>query len=195
MQTFEALARRNPALVRQALAHLPQRTVVEGSLIAPGLYQGQAPPCGPLLRQAGIDTLVLCAEEWQPPGVVDPVCAAILGYRPDQHPYPGVTLVYAPADDDFDQPPSPAILGLASKAAGHAARRILQGGKVLVSCWAGKNRSGLVTCMALHGLTGLGGRDIIAHMRRARPQALTNPQFRAAIEKIQPVRLARGVAP
>ena len=193
MQTLEALARQNPALVRQALAHLPRRTSVEGSLIAPGLYQGQAPPCGALLRQAGIDTIILCAEEWQPPKAVDPVCAAVLGYRPDQHPYPGVTLIYAPADDDFDQPPSAAVLGLASRAAGHAARRILQGGKVMSSCWAGKNRSGLVTAMILHGLTGLGGGDILAHMRKARPQALTNPQFRAAIEKIQPIRRARAV--
>lgn len=193
MQSFEAFARANPALARAALAQLPRRTSVEGSFICRGLWQGQAPPCGPMLRSTGIDTLILCAEEWQPPGVVDPACATILGYQPGQHPYPGVQLVYAPADDDFDKPPSAPVLALAAQAAAIAARRILQGGRVMSSCWMGKNRSGLVTAMTLHGLTGLGGQDILAHMRQARPQALTNPQFRAAIERIQPLRRARAV--
>ena len=192
MNDFEAFARANPALARQALAQLPRRTQVEGSLIAPGLYQGQAPPCGPTLRQAGIDTLVLCAEEWQPPYNIDPVCAAVLGYHPALPAYPGVQLVYAPADDDFDKPPSPAVLELAGKAAAAAAFRILQGGKVMVSCWAGKNRSGLVTCLTLQGLTGIGGPGILQHMAKARPQALTNPQFRAAIQKIRPVNMVRA---
>lgn len=189
-RTYEDYQRATQVLRQAVFDRLPRRTSVEGSFICRGLYQGQAPPCGPMLRAAGIDTIILCAEEWQPPGAVDPICATVLGYQPGQHPYPGVQLIYAPADDDFDKPPSPGVLSVAASAAAQAARRILQGGKVMSSCWMGKNRSGLVTAMTLHGLTGLGGRDILAHMRQTRPQALTNPQFRAAIEKIQPVRRA-----
>jgi hypothetical protein len=186
-RTYEDYQRATAALQQAVFDQLPRRTRVEGSRIYQGLFQGQAPPCGPLLSQMGFDTIVLCAEEWQPPGRVDPVCAAILGYNPSLPAYPGVEVVYAPADDDFDQPPSAPVLGLASKAASVAAQRVLQGGRVLVTCWMGKNRSGLVTALALHGLTGLGGAQILQHIRKARPQALTNPQFRDAISRIRSV--------
>jgi len=139
-----------------------------------------------LLRQAGFDTIVLCAEEWQPPEVVDPMCASALNYQPGRHPYPGVTLVLAPAKDDFLIPPSRGTLALALKAASYVAQRVAQGGKVLVSCWAGKNRSGLVTTLALHKLTGRSGIQCMAMIRIARPEALTNPQFCLTLSKISP---------
>ncbi len=185
-----------PELLHQALNRIPKRTGIEGSLITRGLYQGMAPPTGPMLRQAGIDTIVLCAAEWQPPEVVDPVCSAVLGYQPGVHPYPGVSMVYAPADDDFVQPPSRESLLLALQAATLVAQRIREGGTVLVSCWAGKNRSGLVTGLALHRLTGLPGSSCVGLIKRARPQALTNPQFIAALGRIRGVPMQQpGVRP
>ncbi len=159
-------------------------------MISRGLFQGQAPPCGPQLRQAGIDTIILCAEEWQPPHNVDPISGAILGYRPGMHPYPGVAIFHAPADDDFNAPPSPQAIAIAARAANFAAGRILRGGNVFVSCWMGKNRSGLVTGLTLHGLTGLAGATCAALIKRARPEALTNPQFVEALSKIQGKRVA-----
>lgn len=182
---LRAFYQQDPALIQRALAALPKRTAVEGTLITKGLYQGMAPPCGPALRASGIDTIILCAEEWQPPRNVDPACAVVLGYRPGLPAYPGVNVVYAPADDDFDNPPSASVIQLASKAASIAAVRAAQGGKVLVTCWMGRNRSGLVTALALHALTGMSGSQIIQHIKRVRPVALSNPQFRAALSKIQ----------
>jgi hypothetical protein len=174
-----------PMVLRAILRQNPKRTQIEGSLIVPGLIQGRAPPCGSLLRQSGIDTIVLCAEEWQPPYQTDPICSYVLGYQPGTHPYPGVELIRAPADDDFERPPSTTALNLASRTAGLVAQRILRGHKVFVSCWMGKNRSGLVTCLTLHGLTGLGGADVLRHLWAKRPEAMTNPQFQAAVAQIR----------
>jgi hypothetical protein len=144
-----------------------------------------APPAGPLLREAGFDAIVLCAEEWQPPLFADPLCSAILGYKEGTNPYPGVALVHAPNDDSFTQPPTKLTLELALKAASYAAYRVAQGGKVLVSCWAGVNRSGLVTALTLHRLTGLSGAACIAHIQKARPIALRNPRFLEALSRIK----------
>jgi hypothetical protein len=188
MTSLDALQALPPDLLKHALASLKRRVGIEGSKIARGLYQGQAPPAGPELRAAGFDTLILCAAEWQPPHDADLVCSTILGYTPGTDPYPGVTLFHAPADDDFDNPPSAKVVKVAAEAASFAARQILRGGNVLVSCWAGVNRSGLVTGLTLHGLTGLSGAQCIARIRGARPKALTNPQFVAALAKIQGAR-------
>jgi protein-tyrosine phosphatase len=53
-----------------------------------------------------------------------------------------------------------------------------------VTCWAGRNRSGLVTAIALHKLTGFSGVQCVRIIRKARPLALTNLQFRAAIKAL-----------
>lgn len=193
MLTLEELYRRNPMLALAALSRIPRRVGVEGSLIMRGLYQGQAPPAGPFLRALGIDTIILCAEEWQPPHQVDPLCAAVLGYKAGSDPYPGVEKYYAPAADDFNNQPPAHVVDRASKAAVFTAHRVLQGRTVFVSCWAGKNRSGFVTTLAMHGLTGLPGALCVALLRRARPQALTNPQFVSALAKIQQTQAAPPV--
>ncbi len=180
----------SPALLQQALARIPRRTGLDATNIYRGLYQGMAPPAGPLLSSSGFDTIVLCAAEWQPPRFVDPVCGAVLGYQPNQHPYPGTVLVYAPADDDFDNPPSRAVLALALRASNFVAQRVAQGSNVLVTCWAGRNRSGLVTGLALHRLTGLMGAACVAHIQRVRPMALRNPQFVAVLNRLRGAPLA-----
>ena len=160
------------------------RVGLDTSPIFRGLYQGEAPPAGSLLRKAGFDTIILCAAEWQPPVSADEVCCDILGYIPETDPYPGVSLFHAPNDDDFKRTPSREVLAGALRAANHTAASVLQGAKVLVSCWAGINRSGLVTGLTLHKLTGLSGSDCIKVIRKGRPQALSNPQFVKILNKI-----------
>jgi hypothetical protein len=174
-----------PAQLQHALDRIPRRMGLDATPIYRGLHQGMAPPAGPLLSSSGFDTIVLCAEEWQPPRFVDPVCGAVLGYLPNTHPYPGTTLVYAPADDDFYNPPSRERLSLALRASAYVAQRVAQGSNVLVTCWAGKNRSGLVTGLALHRLTGLPGHMCVAHIKKVRPIALMNPQFVAVLNRLQ----------
>jgi hypothetical protein len=171
-----------------------QPPALDISLVYPRLYQGAAPHVGPWLAKAGISTIVLCAYEWQPPRFVDPTCAARKGYDPRFLAYPGVEVVHAPADDNFSVAPSREVLVQAVRTANEVAARVKAGQNVLVSCWMGKNRSGLVTSLAIHKLTGWPGKMCLSAIKRARPQALTNPQFVAAVSKIQGRTVPQNVA-
>jgi hypothetical protein len=142
---------------------------VEANQIYPGLWQGSAPPQGSILRDAGFSLLVLCAQEHQPPGRL----------------FEGVTVLNAPNDDHSYLPPSREQLQIALDAANQVAKAVQQQNKVLVTCWMGINRSGLVTALALHKLLGISGLEACALIRKARPSALSNPQFISCLTRIQ----------
>jgi protein-tyrosine phosphatase len=128
--------------------------------IIDGLYQGGAPPTGDALQKAGVDVLVLCAASIQ-----------------DVDSYKNILVIPAPGDDD----PRPSRLKLfidtwrdaAHQVAGH----VKAGRKVLVTCRAGQNRSGLVVGLALRELTGWDGAKIVDLIVRSRPHALNNQSF------------------
>ncbi len=66
------------------------------------------------------------------------------------------------------------------------------GENVLSSCWAGWNRSGLMTAMTLMKLTGMPADVAIARVRAARgPSALGNPIFVQIVKAADRRRLAR----
>lgn len=66
---------------------------------------------------------------------------------------------------------------LSRGAARLVAKHQKKGQTVLVTCYAGQNRSGLVAALALMTL-GMGARPAIERIRAARgPQALSNPSF------------------
>lgn len=94
-------------------------------------------------------------------------------------------VVRAPLDDGL---PSQAEVAVALKAARavNAARR--QGENVLVSCYMGVNRSGLVTALALM-LNGASARSAIARIRAARKAPITplsNPHFVTLLKRLEP---------
>ena len=129
--------------------------------IARGLWQGPFPPPDAVdLRSSGFDVLVLCAKEAQPPASA----------------YPGVDVVHAPFDDR-GQPPTLHELTTAACAARVAASERSAGRSVLVTCWMGQNRSGLVSALALRFLTGLSGEDCRRIVQARVPGALANPYF------------------
>ena len=140
---------------------------VEANRIAPRLHQGSAPPYGHVLYDAGFDLLVLCAEEHQPDALL----------------FPGVEVVHCPMDD-ADRPPNNEELDYASTAAARAADVVRAGGRALITCWAGKNRSGFVMVLTLHNLTGRSGQSCIRRVRVGRPIALENAHFVAMLEQI-----------
>lgn len=120
--------------------------------------------------------LVLCAEEFQPSR---------------HHFSPTTAIAYAPNDDSEL---TRAQFKIARQAAHEVARRVRLGHDALVTCIAGRNRSGLVTAMAIHILSGCGGREAARIVRTRRTTvdvpALTNENFVRTLERI-PSRLAR----
>jgi len=142
--------------------------------IAPNLWQGGAPPYGTAVAEGGFDVLVLCAREIQPPSVY----------------FPDVQVIHAPNDDH------PAFghltknkLQTAISAARRVASAVQEGKKVLVTCAAGLNRSGLVTSIALHMLYGWPGSQCIQTVRANRGSVngmipLSNDEFARALDNL-----------
>jgi protein-tyrosine phosphatase len=132
--------------------------------VAPGLWQGDAPPPG--ANYGDFDLVVLTAHEYQPKaGEMN------------------IDVFHAPLDDDPWRPPSAREQAIAYGAAREVARRLRKGQRVLVTCAMGLNRSGLVSALALR-MQGAPGERAIAAVRKARgPDALNNPQFRQMIRE------------
>lgn len=141
----------------------------EASEIRNDLWQGSAPPFGDHVRAAGFHTLVLCAQEFQPEGWK----------------YTGVEVIHAP-NDDADRRPDEQELRTAVEAASAVAKRLRSGRKVLVTCMQGRNRSGLVSAIALHKLLGVSGHVAARIVRANRRNALTNVNFVNLLRKLPP---------
>jgi protein-tyrosine phosphatase len=136
--------------------------------IYPGLWQGSAPKPKDELHKLGYQLLVLCAAEYQPPATL----------------FPGLEVVHAPNDDDPHRAPTRDELRIAMNAAQQVVQALQEEKKVLVTCWAGRNRSGLVSAIALHKLLGISGNRATTIVQMCRPKALTNPQFQACLARI-----------
>lgn len=149
----------------------------------PGLWQGSWPPPGAWLGQRGFSTLVLCAMEYQPPHSVHPHFAMVPGVT-SANPWPGVEVVYAPQDDDFENPPPREVLRLAIKAGRIVAARLADKRKVLVTCNQGKNRSGIVSALGLHFHLGISGEAATRIVQTKRTGGLRNPQFIECLSKL-----------
>ena len=125
-----------------------------------GLWQGARPPHGTFLAERGFQTLVLAAKEIQ-----------------DAHNYQDIVVIKAPGDDDDRPHRLQAFLPVWHKAADVVAKRVADGQKVLVTCAQGLNRSGFITCVALHKLTGWDGGTCVDHIQHRREDALFNSTF------------------
>lgn len=139
--------------------------------IIPNLWQGAHPPEQEELRELGFEVCVFCAAEWQRPS----------------HLFPGVECVYAPNQDSYIRKPTRGELNIAVKAAQKVAEDVTKGKRVLVTCWAGRNRSGLVVGLSLHFLLGLDGNECIRLVQTRRLSdglALENPGFRHVLRRL-----------
>ena len=79
------------------------------------------------------------------------------------------------------------------QAAEIVARRVRSGERVLVTCAMGRNRSGLVSALALHFLTGISGAEAARLVKARRHNALTNRYFMAALFKVPAARRMRHI--
>lgn len=137
-----------------------KQIVLDINKIAENLYQGAIPPKGEVLSKKGFDVVVLCAEENQ-----------------DVEGYPEVQVICSPGDDTDDLDRFARDLVHWKISAARVANAIRKGKKVLVTCMAGLNRSGMVTALALHDLTGWSGEMIVKHIKSRRRWALCNDTF------------------
>ena len=149
------------SLIRQA-SEDPSRDGHSGSL-----WQGGADD---VASGEHFDVIVLCAEEFQP-------ASHIIAK-------PGTQVVHAP-NDDSGHPLSREQATVAIAASRVAARAFREGKKVLISCMQGRNRSGLVTALALHRLYGMAGDRCAQYVKQKRENALTNPYFTDFLAKIK----------
>lgn len=141
--------------------------VMGANRIMRNLWQGSKPPTGRDLSDDGYKALVLAAEEFQPPG----------------HRFPGVRVRHAPLDDHLE-PLTTTEWETIISAANFVVHNVEHGRKTLVTCYAGINRSGIITAMAVCLLTGVTGKQAVAHVRDKRPNALSNKSFAYHIESV-----------
>lgn len=128
--------------------------------IIPGLWMGGKPPVGPGLSKY-IDVLVLMAKDFQPSSKL----------------FPDITVLHAPMTDDHNGMPA-GDSDTAMNTAMRVAKLVKQGKRVLVTCWAGRNRSGLVTALALMLLKKMNPDQAVGLIRAARSElAMRNPHF------------------
>jgi len=91
--------------------------------------------------------------------------------------------IHVPLDDD-PSGPTPDEAERALKAASRVADLVRDGQSVLVTCFQGRNRSGLISALALVELEGISGAEAVEKVRIARPEALRNPGFVDFLEQI-----------
>lgn len=143
------------------MGHLP---VLDCARVAPKLWMGSAPPVGRTVSEAGFRAVAFCAREYQ------------LHSRELR----GIIVIHAGIDDS-ETPTTVAEVQTALEASFHVARLVSQQQRTLVTCWQGRNRSGLVTALALHRLYGWSADDCVDAVRTARHRALERPAFVEAV--------------
>lgn len=125
--------------------------------VTPRLWQGAAPD--PIKPYPEFDAIVLCANEVQP---------KFQRFKGDVIRAPFVDSPYPTAKERRT----------AIRVAREVGKRLRKGQKVLVTCAAGLNRSGLVVGLALKMRSRMHVNEIIKRIRKARgPLALSNPAF------------------
>lgn len=122
------------------------------------LAQGSAPPENASLP---FDVIVLAATEYQHPSL------------------PGYEVILAPLTD-HGPPPTSTERAIIYETAQLVARRIRSGKSVLVTCWQGRNRSGVIAGLALVEL-GMPPGMVVQQIRRLR-DGLKNPYFREIVQ-------------
>lgn len=133
---------------------------IDAAAVFPNLWQGSKPPQGHHVAEAGFDALVLCAKEIQPSGRA----------------FPGVRVFHAPLDD-HPRGLTGAELKTWLAATDAVVALLRRNQRVLVTCHAGLNRSGIVCAETLCRL-GLTPDDAIRRVRISRgPLALCNKAF------------------
>lgn len=120
-------------------------------------------------KDSGFHTVVLCAEEHQD--------------RDQRIEKSGVRVFRWGFEDDFlVAETSQKFRDTVFKAGVVVASQVRKGRRVLVTCAMGINRSPLIAASAYRERVGKPGKQIIADMKRVRPDIFLNPGFQKLVE-------------
>lgn len=134
------------------------------NFIAPGIYQGSKPHNSSLVRNDKFSLLILSAVEFQPP----------------KERFKGVNVINAPLRDCYDITDEEMLCAL--QCADLVKNEVNSGGKCLITCYMGWNRSGLITALSLMKIYKMSGKQAVDHVRSMRKNALGNKFFVKIIE-------------
>lgn len=126
---------------------------------------------GSVLHDAGFHVLVLCADDVQPP---------------DEN-FPGLRVIRAPGIDIENESVMQECLPGWISASQEVVAELNSEKRVLITCWAGLNRSGMVTALALRMLTGWSGQRCVEAVQRRRKYALDNDVFASYLCSLPPM--------
>jgi protein-tyrosine phosphatase len=134
--------------------------------VIPNLAQGSYPEDWPAAFRVA-DVVVLCAMELQARNLKVP---------------PNKLIIRNPQDDDIYRPVGQREAARFFHTADQVVQHVRAGRRVLVTCAAGMNRSGVVTTLALTRLLRMPAHNAIALLRQRRPKMdglypLANPMF------------------
>jgi hypothetical protein len=153
---------------------------IPASQIAPLLWQSGAPQPISDVAAAGFSAIVFAADDLQPS---DDELAML------QQRYPRLEILRTPMVDTERYPLASTSISLAVQMAQKVTDLIRGCRPVLVTCVAGRNRSGLISGLVLREISGMTGREASKHIRYARAQhlppgeeALSNDAFRDFLE-------------
>lgn len=127
------------------------------------LWVGSVPPRGHRLAANGFTHVVLCAEDFQ--------------FAADK--FAEIVVVHCPYED-MDGPMRGSTMALVFATARAVAEAVKNGGKVLVTCAAGINRSALVAALAMQML----GVEAWASVERVRAHRFTHCLSNEAFKRI-----------
>ncbi len=141
---------------------------VDAHWLTTRLWQGSFPYAGGgYLAELGFTVVVLCAYEMQAP----------------EH-FESIQCILCPMDDGRL---SSAEAKQAHATAGSVAALWREGHRILITCAAGRNRSGLVSALTLRLIRGISGSAAVNRVKVVRPNALTNPSFVSYLNSLGPV--------
>ena len=127
------------------------------------------------LLQTKVKLVILAAIEHQPKL---PSCFDVIRVRLDDNP-------------EMEADEATMTERASRKAADLAWKCLSAGMDVLSSCYAGRNRSGIVSAMILIKFCDMSANQAIAKVRRARLNALTNPEFVRILKRVYMMRQNR----
>ncbi len=132
----------------------------EANEVIPYLFMGGAPPASAGLSEF-FDVIVLCSSEYQP----SDTC------------YPHSLVIHCPFEDNIEPIPQYLRKEMVS-VSDFITSQVKSKKRVLVTCFAGLNRSGLITALTLTRGFNKSGPECVSLIRSARGnKALSNPMF------------------